>query len=110
MDGRFASGFEIPAAAAGLRGKDADTLELDFKCGKNLWKFTKVGAAFLPGWWWVGTDYPPWQETFESWSFAQEAEWIRYLIVDPTVEFCFIVYKYCPTRLKSQNPGPCFDP
>ncbi len=47
---------------------------------------------------------------FESWPEAQEAEWIRYLIVNPTVGSGFIVYKYCPTRLKSLNPGLCFDP
>jgi hypothetical protein len=58
IDGQFASGFQIPVEAMTLPRNDA--LEIEFKCGDQGWHFTKVGErAFLPGWWWVGTDYPP---------------------------------------------------
>ena len=104
VDGPFASGFQISDAAKTLPRNDA--LELEFKCGKHRWHFTNVGErAFLPGWWWVGTDYPPFQETFQSPQF-QDAVWIRYLIVDPGG---FYVYKFCPARLKNRKPGPCYE-
>jgi len=108
MDGEFASGFQIPSEAAALPRNDA--LELELKCGHHRWHFTKVGErAFLAGWWWVGTDYPPFQETFQGWPEFKDAVWIRYLIVDPTKESGFNVYKYCPAKLKDQKPGPCYD-
>lgn len=108
MDGQFASGFRIPSEATRL-SKD-DEVELEFKCGKHRWHFTKVGKrAFLPGWWWVGTDCPPFQETFQGWPELHDAAWIRYLIVDPTKESGFNVYKSCSAKLKDQKPGPCYD-
>lgn len=107
LDGRFTSGFEIPTNATNLPRKDA--LELEFKCRKHRWHFTHVGErAFLRGWWWVGTDRPPFQEAFQTPEFS-DALWIRYLIVDPSLESGFTVYNVCPVRLKDQKPGPCFE-
>jgi hypothetical protein len=108
MEGQFASGFQIPSEATTLPRNDA--LQPEFQCGSHRWQFTKVGErAFLPGWWWVGTDYPPFQETFQGRPEFKDAIWIRYLIVDPTKESGFNVYKYCPANLKDQKPGPCYD-
>jgi hypothetical protein len=107
IDGWFSGGFRIPLEAQTLARKEA--LELEFRCGSNRWHFTKVGErAFLPGWWWVGTDYPPFQETFQNWPRLQDAAWVRYLIVEPTTESGFTVFSYCPARLKDQKPGPCY--
>jgi hypothetical protein len=108
MAGKFASGFQIPPDALTLPRNDA--LELEFKCGNHRWHFTQVGErAFLPGWWWVGTDYPPFQETFQGWPELKDAIWVRYLLVSPTVESGFTVYKFCPAKIKDQKPGPCYD-
>ena len=108
IDGEFASGFQIPREAAMLPRNAA--LELEFKCGDHVWHFNRVGErAFLQGWWWVGTDYPPFQETFQGWPELRDAAWVRYLIVDPTNESGFNVYKFCPAKLKDKKPGPCYD-
>lgn len=105
--GKFASGFQIPAESVNLPRKDA--LELEFKCGRHRWHFSKVGErALLPGWWWVGTDYPPFQETFQGWPDLQDAVWIRYLIVDPHSESGFIIERHCPAKFKDQKKGPCY--
>jgi hypothetical protein len=108
IDGRFSSGFYLPASAQTLRGKDR--LEVKFQCGRYHWHFAKVGErALSPGWWWVGTDFPPFQEAFQGWDDTKDALWIRYLIVDPRAGSGFTVYKFCPTKLKDQKPGPCYD-
>jgi hypothetical protein len=108
VDGRFHSGFQIPVDAARLPRNDA--LDVEIKCGKYRWHFKNVGErAFLAGWWWVGTDYPPFQETFQGWPELQDAVWVHYLIVDPTNDSGFTVYKSCPERLKNQKPGPCYE-
>lgn len=106
ISGKFASGFEIPTEAANLPLQDA--VELEFKCGKYHWHFSKVGErAFLAGWWWVGTDHPPFQETFQGWREFQDAVWIRYLIVDPSKESGFFVERHCPARFENDKHGPC---
>jgi hypothetical protein len=105
---QFASGFQIPADAVSLPRKDA--LDLQFKCGKHRWHFTNVGErAFLSGWWWVGTDYPPFQSLFQNASDVQDAVWIRYLIIDPANDSGLFVYRFCPAKLKDQKPGPCYE-
>jgi hypothetical protein len=107
IDDLFASGFPIPPDAMTLPRNDA--LELEFKCGSHRWRFTNVGErAFLQGWWWVGTDFPPFQEAFQTDQF-KDAIWIRYLIIKPTEESGFTVYKFCPAKLKDKKPGPCYD-
>ena len=107
IDGKFASGFRIPQEAKTLPRRDA--LELDLKCGKQHWHFTNVSErVFLRGWWWVGTDYPPFQTEFQGPRF-QDAAWIHYLITDPVNDSGFDVYKACPAKLKDQKRGPCYD-
>jgi hypothetical protein len=103
--GSFASSFSIPPAAL----TNNDMLNVEIKCGEHEWHFSEVGPrALRQGWWWVGTDYPPFQETFQGDRF-KDAVWIKYLIVDPINDEGFDVYKFCPARLKDQKPGPCFD-
>jgi hypothetical protein len=105
--GSFKSGFDIPKQATNLPRRDA--LELEFQCSGHRWRFYKVGErAFLHGWWWVGTDYPPFLEHMRS-PDLKDAIWMHYLKVDPAEESGFYVYKACPAKSKDQKPGPCYD-
>ena len=107
MDGEYHAGFEIPELAKELPNNDE--LDLEFQCGKYHWHFADVGErAFLPGWWWVGTDYPPFQTELQG-SQTRKDLWVRYLIIDPTKESGFTAYHRCPAKLKDQKPGPCFE-
>jgi len=106
LAGSFASGFSIPPT--GLTNNDM--LDIEIKCGEHKWHFSDVGPrALRQGWWWVGTDYPPFQETFQGSDQFKDAVWIKYLIVDPINDEGFDVYKFCPAKLKDQKPGPCYD-
>jgi hypothetical protein len=106
LGGSFASSFLIPPAAL----TNNDMLDVEIKCGEHKWHFSDVGPRALRwGWWWVGTDYPPFHETFQSNERFKDAIWIRYLIVDPINDEGFEVYKFCPVKLKDQKPGPCYD-
>jgi hypothetical protein len=105
--GSFHLGFEIPQNAENLPRENA--LELEFKCGEHHWHFTHVPErAFLHGWWWVGTDYPPFHELMRS-PNLEDAIWMRYLKIDPSADSGFYLYKACPAKLKDQKPGPCYD-
>ena len=107
IEGKYSSGFTIPASAMLLPKKDL--LELELKCGEYRWHFTEVGErAFSEGYWWVGTSYPPFLEEFQAPSFGNSA-WIQYLIVKPSKTSGFIVYKHCPNDLKDKKPGPCYE-
>jgi hypothetical protein len=107
MDGEYASGFEIPSGAKDLPRNDE--LDLEFQCGQQHWHFTSVGErAFLPGWWWVGTDYPPFQRELQGSKF-KDALWVRYFITDTTNDSGFTIYHECPAKLKVQKPGPCYE-
>jgi len=107
LTGSFASGFSIPQAAAAA---NHDMLDVEIKCEEHRWHFSEVGRwALQQGWWWVGTDYPPFQEMLQNDNTFKDAVWVKYLIVDPTNDEVFYVYKFCPTRLKDQKPGPCYD-
>ena len=104
MDDRFAAGFPVPPEAEDLPNQEA--LELYLTCGKQRWHFTKVPEnVFTSSWWWVGTDYPPFQETLQGYDWARDAIWIRYLIVDPQG---FFVERHCPAKFEDQKPGPCY--
>jgi len=108
LSGKFAHGFDIPSAAKDLPRKDA--LDLEITCGRNRWHFSQVGErAFLWGYWWVGTDYPPFQTNFAGSPTFKDAAWIHYLLVDPSGDSGFYVYKYCPEKLKNVKPGPCYE-
>jgi hypothetical protein len=105
LAGEFASGFSIPPA--GLTNNEM--LAVEIKCGEHKWHFSDVGPrALRQGWWWVGTDFPPFQETFQEDDRFKDAVWIKYLTVDPIGDEPFHVYKFCPARLKDQKPGPCY--
>lgn len=106
LAGSFVSGFSIPPPAL----TNNDMLDIEIKCGEHKWHFSDVGPrALRQGWWWVGTDYPPFQEMLQRDETFKDALWVKYLIVDPTNDEVFYVYKFCPSRLKDQKPGPCFD-
>jgi len=105
FSGKFKGGFEIPGAAKDLPRKNA--VDLEFQCGRRRWHFGRVAErAFLRGYWWVGTDYPPFQSEFQGPDY-KDAAWVRYLLVDPTDDDGFDVFKYCPNSLKDVKPGPC---
>lgn len=107
FSGKFSSGFQIPPEISKLPNQDS--LELEFACNSHRWRFKEVGErAFSEGYWWVGTDYPPFQETLQRPGFENSA-WIQYLIIKPTNDSGFIVYKHCPEKLKGQKPGPCYE-
>jgi hypothetical protein len=104
LAGKFASSFSIPPA--GLTNNEM--LDVEIKCGGRKWHFSNVGPrALRRGWWWVGTDYPPFQETFQDSDRFKDAVWIRYLMVDPIGDEPFQVYKFCPASLKDLKSGPC---
>jgi hypothetical protein len=108
FSGSFNSGFDIPRKAENLPRREA--LELDFRCSVHRWRFSKVPeSAFVHGWWWVGTDYPPFHEILRS-PDVKDAVWMRYFIVDAVGgDSGFYVFKACPAKLKDQNPGPCYE-
>jgi hypothetical protein len=107
FSGSFKSGFDIPRQAENLPRRDA--LDLEFQCSGYRWRFSKVGErAFLHGWWWVGTDYPPFHELL-WFPELKDAIWLRYLMTDPAGDSGFLVYTYCPAKFKDQKPGPCYD-
>jgi hypothetical protein len=97
LAGSFVSSFSIPSAAL----TNNDMLDVEIKCGEHKWHFSDVGPRALRwGWWWVGTDYPPFHKTFQGNDRFKDAVWIRYLIVDPINDDGFDVYKFCPVKLK----------
>lgn len=105
LAGSFASSFSIPSALT-----NNDMLDVEIKCGEHKWHFSDVGPRALRwGWWWVGTDYPPFQEAFKEDDRFKDAVWIKYLIVDPINDEGFDVYRFCPAKLKDQKPGQCYD-
>ena len=106
IDGYFQRGFQIPNGAKALPRRDS--VDVDVRCGESHWHFQDVGErAFLKGWWWIGTDYAPYQERLRGPQFAKDA-WVKYLIVEPTDESGFMVFRACPSELQSQKPGPCY--
>jgi hypothetical protein len=105
ISGWFSSGFTIPPGAADLPKND--TLNVEIRCGSHRWHFTEVGErAFLTGYWWVGTDYPPFQTELQS-DQTKDAAWIAYLLIRPSSDSGFDVFYFCPPELKNQKPGPC---
>ena len=105
LSGSFASSFSIPPAAL----TSPDKLDITLQCGEHKWHFPGVlSQAFRQGWWWVGTDYPPFQELLQNDESLKDALWVKYLIVDPIGGEPFFTDKFCPARLKDQKPGPCY--
>ena len=107
ISGKFTSGFPIPSNVP--NDPENNTFELEIKCDKYQWHFQEIGLrAFTQGYWWIGTDYPPFQERLE-WIAANDDAWIQYFILRPTNYPGFIVYKRCPENLKDLKPGPCYE-
>ena len=105
LDGSFSGGFTIPDKVKALPLKNA--LDIVLNCGQNQWHFRHAGErVFLRGWWWVGTDYPPFQWDLKDPRF-EDAAWVQYLIVDPSYDSGFYLYNQCPAKLQNKNPGPC---
>ena len=105
LSGSFASSFSIPPAAL----TSPDKIDITLQCGEHKWHFPEVlPQAFRQGWWWVGTDYPPFQELLQNDKSLKDASWVKYLIFDPIGGEPFYTYKFCPARLKEQKPGPCY--
>ena len=94
FSGRFVSGFEIPRLLKNLPA--TMDMELSLVCGSQHWTFQQVGGrAFLPGWWWVGTDFPPFQEEFQGEKYKNAAS-VRYFMVRPTKESGYDVVEMKP--------------
>ena len=105
LSGAFASSFPMPPAALTRPYK----LDITLQCGGHKWYFPEViPQAFQHGWWWVGTDYPPFQEMLQNDESLKDTVWVKYLIVDPIGGEVFYTDKFCPARLKDQKPGPCY--
>ena len=80
LSGVFTSSFPIPSNAL----SSPSNFDITPQCGEHKWHFSElVPQAFRHGWWWVGTDYPPFQEMLENGKSLQDALWVKYLIVDP---------------------------
>jgi hypothetical protein len=108
IDSDFNCGFNIPPEAKALTRDD--DLDLDFQCGTYHWYFTKVGKrAFLPGYWWVGTDYPPFYDRQFQTRQYRDALWVKYLLIDPSIESGYTVWKKCSKKFKNKKPGPCYE-
>ena len=106
IDGKFSSGFKIPEKAKSLLLEDA--LDITISCGMHRWHFRDAPErVFLWGWWWVGTDYPPYQRTLQD-TRRRDSIWIDYLIVDPIDDSGFYLYHNCPASMRNQKPGPCY--
>jgi hypothetical protein len=70
-------------------------LELTVSCDDHSWHFTHVPEkSFLWGYWWIGTDFPPYQESLLS-EDSKNYAWLKYLIVDPSSAYGFTIYRPC---------------
>jgi hypothetical protein len=100
LRGRFHSAFSIPSLS--FAPSVDRTLNVYIKCAENEWKFSRVpSAALQQGWWWVGTDVPPFQPEFgEKFSKCKE---IFYLIVDPTKRDGFDYFETFPPTTKGSK-------
>lgn len=68
VDGKFGSSFDLPA---GEPKSAAPALEVTIGCSGYVWHFDRMPTAiFQRGWWFVGTDYPPFQSGFSCPKFA----------------------------------------
>ena len=106
INGLFSSRFQLPTSSGIFIHRDS--LDMRISCGAYHWHFQHAPRRiFLSGWWWIGTDYPPFQRAFREPLF-DDAAWVQYLIVDPSADSGFSIYHRCPIALQSQQPGPCF--
>jgi hypothetical protein len=101
VDGKFTSGFQLPTGE--VEPSFEEKLDVQVSCGEHLWHFSRVpSGALVQGWWWVGTDYPPFQSEFGGQKFAN-CRAIRYLIVDPTHHAGFDYFETTPSTLDDSH-------
>ena len=92
LAGRFRSGFTL----RGLPSPTLGELSVRIACGKHRWQFNRVPiSALSQGWWWVGTDSPPFQAEFSGGRFRR-CRAIRYLIVRPEKREGFDFFETSP--------------
>jgi hypothetical protein len=76
INGGFAAGFDLPP---GVPKSPKPALDVTIGCEGYVWHFDRVPTAMLQrGWWFVGTDYPPFQGDFTCPKFAN-FQLIRYV-------------------------------
>ncbi len=76
INGSFASEVDLPP---GVPKNAKPALDVTIGCAGYVWHFDRVPAAILQrGWWFVGTDYPPYQSDFDCPKFAS-FQLIRYV-------------------------------
>lgn len=101
IHGRFTSGFQLPAELSPTSFDEK--IKIMVACGKHEWVFSHVPShALRPGWWWIGTDYPPFQSEFGGEKFAK-CRVIRYLIADPTHHEGFDYFETMPSSLEGSK-------
>ena len=68
LEGSFGSGFNLPP---GEPKSPKPALDVTVGCAGYIWHFDQVPTAMLSrGWWFVGTDYPPFQGEFSCPKFT----------------------------------------
>jgi hypothetical protein len=101
IDGRFSSGFQLPSASSKLQPEE--TINVQIACAKQQWRFSQVpGTALSQGWWWVGTEYPPFDAEYRNPRFAK-CRVIRYLKVDGTGQLGFGHLETIPSTLDGSH-------
>jgi hypothetical protein len=69
LKGEFGSGFDLPP---GVPKSPKPPLDVTIGCAGYVWHFDRVPTAMLQrGWWFVGSDYPPFQQEFSCPKFAE---------------------------------------
>jgi hypothetical protein len=106
ISGFFERGVDVP------RINEADfskkTAVVDLGCGHESWHFVDVPVgAFVSGWWWVGTDFPPFQAEFSGNKF-DKCKMINYLMVDPEGSLGFDLFNTIPVSSRNLKT-PCTD-
>jgi hypothetical protein len=109
LEGDFTNGFNIPPEAKNL--SKTNTIELELQCGKYRWHFIKLReSTFNSGYWWIGTDYPPFHNLYFHNKYFKDTLWISTLEVDPSEgESGFTVWKKCSKKLMKKKSSSCYD-
>jgi hypothetical protein len=101
IEGRFTSSFKLPADLPATSFDEK--IKVNVSCGKHDWSFSHVPShALRQGWWWIGTDYPPFQSEFGGDKFAK-CRIIRYLITSPTQHEGFDYFETTPETLEGSK-------
>ena len=102
INGSFAAGFDLPP---GVPKGPKPALDVTIGCAGYVWHFDRVPTAMLQrGWWFVGTDYPPFQPDFSCPKFAG-LQLIRYVQFVPNQGNGFNYYETVPRS--AENTEGC---